>query len=83
MDDRLKVRIYTASEPLVSWVDKGQTVWESVQQAGIIQRGECGGRGLCLKCKARESGEVSTPTDEALSALSMKGTPVYCQRFKL
>ncbi|NLW44325.1 MAG: DUF4445 domain-containing protein [Syntrophomonadaceae bacterium] len=70
MNNRLKVRIYTASEPLVSWVEKGQTVWDSVQQAGIIQRGECGGRGLCLKCKARVKGEVSPPTDEELSALS-------------
>lgn len=70
MDDRLKVRIHTASGPLVSWVDKGQTVWDSVQQAGIIQRGECGGRGLCLKCKARVRGEVSPPTDEELTALT-------------
>ena len=78
MDDRLKVRIYTASEPLVSWVDKGQTVWESVQQARSY-RGANAGTGLCLKCKARVSGEVSPPTDEELSALS----PEEISRYRL
>ncbi|MGI6550052.1 MAG: ASKHA domain-containing protein [Syntrophomonadales bacterium] len=70
MNDRVKVRIQTASEPLVSWLFRGQTVWEAVQQAGILQRGDCGGRGICLKCKARVEGDVSPPTTEELSALS-------------
>ena len=46
MNDRVKVRIQTASEPLVSWLFRGQTVWEAVQQAGMC-RGT-GGRGICL-----------------------------------
>ena len=46
MTNRIKVNIQTASEPLVSWVFKGQTVWDAVQQAGILQRGDCGGRGF-------------------------------------
>ncbi|MGE5543783.1 MAG: ASKHA domain-containing protein [Bacillota bacterium] len=70
MNDRVKVRIQTASEPLVSWVSRGQTVWDAIQQAGIVQRGDCGGRGICLKCKARLEGEVSPPTSEEISALS-------------
>ena len=70
MNNRIKVSIQTASEPLVSWVYKGQTVWDAVQQAGILQRGDCGGRGMCLKCKARVEGETSPPTSEELSALS-------------
>ena len=72
MNDRIKVRIQTASEPLVSWVYRGQTVWDAVQQAGIVQRGDCGGRGICLKCKARVEGEISPPKAEEVSALSQE-----------
>jgi len=79
VNDRVKVRIYTALEPLVSWVDEGQTVWDAVQHAGIIQRGECGGRGLCRKCKAQVRGEVSPPTDEELSVLSPEEISQGCR----
>lgn len=70
MSKRVKVKIITASEPLVSWVYEGQTVWEAVQQAGVLQRGDCGGRGICSKCKARVEGEVSGLSTEEEKVLT-------------
>jgi len=83
MTEKVKVTIHTASESLVSWVNKGQTVWDAVQQARILQRGDCGGRGLCLKCRARVEGEVSEPSRQELVALSpeelAKGYRLTCK----
>ncbi|NLB17858.1 MAG: DUF4445 domain-containing protein, partial [Syntrophomonadaceae bacterium] len=72
MSRLVKVKIYTASEPLVSWIYEGQTVWQAVQKAGVLQRGDCGGRGICGKCKARVEGDVLPLTSEEEELLSIE-----------
>lgn len=61
---QLKVRIVTPSDTLVSWIEEEQTVWDALVQAGIWSMGDCGGRGVCGKCKVKVAGEISQVTRE-------------------
>ncbi|MGE5404987.1 MAG: ASKHA domain-containing protein [Candidatus Saccharibacteria bacterium] len=64
MSIKSKIRIQTASEPLVAWVDDGQTLWDAIQASGLWPAGDCGGRGICGKCKVKAAGELSHVTDD-------------------
>ncbi|MGE5416295.1 MAG: ASKHA domain-containing protein [Acidobacteriota bacterium] len=64
MTEKLKIRIHTASETLIAWVDGGQTLWDAIQSSGLWPTGDCGGRGICGKCKVKAAGKLSPTEDQ-------------------
>lgn len=83
MSKRNKISLYTASETLAAWVEPGCTIWDAVRQAGVWQTGDCAGRGICGKCKARVEGDVSPLSEVELRHLSdieiQRGIRLTCQ----
>jgi uncharacterized 2Fe-2S/4Fe-4S cluster protein (DUF4445 family) len=64
MPDQVAVTvIYPDGSENKIWTLKGKTARETLALAGMENKGSCGGRGICGKCKVRISGNVSELSD--------------------
>ncbi|MCL0037169.1 2Fe-2S iron-sulfur cluster-binding protein [Dehalococcoidia bacterium] len=50
-------------------VNRGQTVWEALQNEDVELEGDCGGLGKCGKCKVRILSSTGPPSQESVELL--------------
>ncbi|MBT9140125.1 MAG: Na(+)-translocating NADH-quinone reductase subunit F [Dehalococcoidia bacterium] len=50
-------------------VNRGQTVWEALQNEDVELEGDCGGLGKCGKCKVRILSSIGPPSQESVELL--------------
>ncbi len=64
-------------------VDKGITIMEAAQKAGVYINSLCGGNGVCGRCKVQVSGDMVLADKDSISLLSKdeikKGYVLACQ----
>lgn len=66
----LKIRTGAGEHTIPVWPDI--TVWDAIQQIGVWPSGDCGGQGICGKCKVKAAGRLSALSDKENRLLSQR-----------